>query len=293
MATYSAVVRKAFESQCTVMGSAEHCSADPERLATVGRGLGHQIRVKRNNSEYALYTVSEVRQESPDRLVRMAEAARERLSATDGFDATVDGLVPHPTFTEVQAERHSEFVERLDDDGTATGLVVIAPHGGAIESLTDRQAERVQCQLRARGVSSWRCMGWKRGGGALERWHITSTDIHEASFPLLQRIISRGFAHAVAFHGFDDPEPDILIGGAAGDPLKQEIKTEIETALDGSELRVRVAKPEEQFGGDDKRNIVNRLCGQNGVQIEQSLKARQDYWHLIADAVASVYESRI
>jgi phage replication-related protein YjqB (UPF0714/DUF867 family) len=276
MATYSAVVRKAFESQCTVMGSAEHCSADPERLATIGRGLGHQIRVKRNNSEYALYTVSEVRPESPDRLVRMSQAARERLGGPDIFDATVDGRVPHPTFTEVQAERHSEFVERLEDDGTSTGLVVLAPHGGAIESLTDRQAERVQCQLRARGVSSWRCMGWKRGGGALERWHITSTDIHEASFPLLQRIINRGFGHAVAFHGFDEPEPDILIGGgAAADSLKQEVKKKIEEALDGSDLRIRIAKPEEGFGGDDERNIVNRLCGQHGVQIEQSLTARQ------------------
>jgi phage replication-related protein YjqB (UPF0714/DUF867 family) len=293
MATYSAVIRKAFEEQCTVMGNAEHCSADPERLATISRGFGHQIRVKRNNSEYALYTVSEVRQESPDRLVRMAQAARDRLRAPDGFDATVDGRVPHPTLTEVQAERHSEFVERLEDDGTSTALIVIAPHGGAIEGLTDRQAERVQCQLRPRGVSSWRCMGWKRDGGAFERWHITSIDIHEASFPLLQQIINRGFAHAVAFHGFDDPEPDILIGGTADDPLKQEIKTEIEEALDGSELRVRIAKPEELFGGDDERNIVNRLCGQNGVQIEQSLKARQDYWHLIADAVASVYKSRV
>jgi phage replication-related protein YjqB (UPF0714/DUF867 family) len=291
MATYSAVVKKAFDSQCTVIGHAEHCSADPERLATIGHSLGHQIRVKRNNSEYALYTVSEVRGESPDHLVRMALAGRERLNATDGFEATIDGRVPHPTFTEVEAERHSEFVERLDDDGTSTGLVVLAPHGGSIESLTDRQAERVHCRLRAKGVSSWRCMGWKRDGGAYERWHITSTDIHQASFPLLKSIINRGFAHAVAFHGFD--EKHILIGGAADDSLKEEIKAAIEGALDGSEIRVRIAKPQDKFGGDDERNIVNRLSGQNGVQIEQSSKARLDYWHLIADAVASVYESRI
>jgi phage replication-related protein YjqB (UPF0714/DUF867 family) len=290
MATYSALVKN------TVIGKAEHCSADPERLATIGRALSHQIRVKRNNREYALYTVREVRQESPDRVVRMAPAARERLGTTDEFDATVDGQVPHPTLTEVQAERDSEFVERLDDDGASAGLVVLAPHGGAIEMLTDRQAERVQCQLRAKGVSLWRCMGWKRDGGAFVRWHITSIDIHEASFPLLRSIINRGFAHAVAFHGFGETDfkTDVLIGGGAeADSLKQEIKTEIKKALDGSEIRIRIATPQDRFGGDDKRNIVNRLCGQNGVQIEQSLKARVDYWHLIADAVASVYESRV
>ena len=28
----------------------------------------------------------------------------------------------------------------------------------------------------------------------------------EASFPLLNSVISRGFTYAVAFHGFDDPK---------------------------------------------------------------------------------------
>jgi hypothetical protein len=47
---------------------------------------------------------------------------------------------------------------------------------------------------------------------------FTSTDIHEASFPRLASVISRGFTHAVALHGFDDPEAPtdgIVIGGSA------------------------------------------------------------------------------
>ena len=70
-----------------------------------------------------------------------------------------------------------------------------------------------------------------------DRWHITSTDIHEASFPHLNSVISRGFTHAVAFHGFNDPEvrADILIGGAASASLKQEIKTAIKGAIAGSD----------------------------------------------------------
>ncbi len=55
MATYSASVRK--------QGPAdkEHCSADPERLATIGRARGQQVRIKRSVSEFALYTVSETK----------------------------------------------------------------------------------------------------------------------------------------------------------------------------------------------------------------------------------------
>jgi hypothetical protein len=33
---------------------------DPEKLATVGRERGHQVLVKRNDSEYGLYTVSQI-----------------------------------------------------------------------------------------------------------------------------------------------------------------------------------------------------------------------------------------
>jgi hypothetical protein len=70
---------------------------------------------------------------------------------------------------------------------------------------------------------------WPVAIRAFDRWHITSTDIHEASFPLLNSVISRGFTYAVAFHGFDDPEIpfDILIGGAAPYSLKQEIDTAV------------------------------------------------------------------
>ena len=66
----------------------EHCSADPEKLATVGRALGHQVRIKRNNQEYGLYTVSEVRQETPDKIVRMGQSGRERLGKSGEFEGT-------------------------------------------------------------------------------------------------------------------------------------------------------------------------------------------------------------
>ena len=294
MATYVAAVRKALaDSQQDLIDHKEHCSADAARLAVVGRALGHQVRIKRNNAQYGIYTVSEIRQESPDTVVRMGEAGRQRLNITGDFNATLDSQVPHPSFSDAEAEVNSEFVERLEDDGAHTGLIVIAPHGGDIERHTDEQAERVASRLRAKAVSSWRCKGWKRGGGAFDRWHITSTDIHEASFPSLNLVMFRGFTHAVAFHGADAPE--ILIGGAAPGALKEEIRTAINAAIAGSGIPVRIASPDEGFGGDSPRNIVNRLTanGVNGIQIEQSLAARSNHWQEIADAVAKVYNGKV
>jgi len=295
MATYEASVKKALTaSQQDLIDHKEHCSVDPVKLATVGRERGHQVRIKRNDSEYGLYTISQVRQERPDNIVRMGSAGRERLGTSDEFVGSLDSQVPHPTFDDAEAEASNEFVERLEDNGTHTGLVVIAPHGGDIEPHTDQQAERVASRLA--GVSLWRCKGFK-GEAAFARWHITSTDIHEASFPRLSSIISRGFTYAVAFHGFDDPEIpfDIRIGGAAPYSLKQEIATAMKGSITGSDITVHITSQDEKFGGDNLKNIVNRLTtnGANGIQIEQRARARSIRWQDIADAVADVYTPKL
>ena len=291
MAIREVSIATTLPSQEDLRARREHCSADPQTLAAIGRAGGQQVRVVRNDDDFALYTVSEVRQESPDDVVRMGLLGRRRLGTDDRFDGALDSQVVHPTISDADARACGEFVERLDDDGRQCALIAIAPHGGSIERYTDEQAEHVGSRL---AVSAWRCKGYKHDGGALERWHITSTDINEASFPLLNSVITRGFAHAVAFHGFDD-EPGILIGGMASDCLKRELRAAIEAALTGTGLAVRIAAPDERFGGDDPGNVVNRLSagGANGVQIEQSLKARADRWRAIADAVADVYAAKL
>lgn len=292
-ARFDGFVRRAFSSQTTLFDRDEHCSLDPEGLALLGLPPGSQIRVIRDPEQLALYTVSETRPESIDSIVRMALPARQRLGTMDEFEAIIDAQVPHPSFSDAQAQENSEFVERLDDNGCQRRLVVLAPHGGTIERHTDSQAERLAAVLGSNRVSSWRCKGFKTGGGAFERWHITSTDIHEASFPLLRTIAARGFSHAVAFHGFS--EADVLIGGAAPLMLKEEIGRAIEGVLTGSGIEVRIADPSENYDGDSERNIVNRLTadGANGIQIEQSIEARNGFWKLIADAVAAVYAERV
>ncbi len=298
MATFQAAVRKALSpEQQDLIDHPEHCSADPEALAGIGRAAGHQVRVTAYGQapgEFALYTVSEVRDEPIGDTVRMGRGGRERLGTTAEFTATVDSVVPRQGLTDEKAEQLGEFVERLDDDGTHQGLIAMAPHGGDIERHTDEQAERVALRLADQGVSVWRCKGFGlANGNALRRLHVTSTDIHEGSFPALRSIVGRGFRYAVAFHGFRDEE--ILVGGGASFRLKAEIACAIEDALPAAGIAVRVAGPDDILGGQSPRNIVNRLTasGRGGIHIEQSLRARTEHALTVADAVADVFAGRL
>jgi hypothetical protein len=170
---------------------------------------------------YALFTMSKVRTETPDVIVSMGAEGRQRLGTSAEFAGTLHPWVPHSSLTDAEAEAASEFVERLQDDGAHTGLIDIAPHSGAVEQCTDLQTERVAERLadKGKGVNAWRCKGWKQGGGAYRRWHITPVHIHEASFPQPNKVISRGFNHAVAFHGFSG-EGVLGGGGSAAAALK-------------------------------------------------------------------------
>ena len=286
----------------------EHCSAHHSRITTIGRNKGQQVRVGRyapdgvTLADFALYTVIDLHNEETDVVFlgfRDPESEnhdlRDRLglSGTDTFGGKIDSQVPHPTYTDAEAEAYSEFVERLIDNGRHRGLIAIAPHGGDIERHTDEQADRVGKQLVCNCVSVWLCKGFKKGGGAFDRWHITSTDISEESFPKLKTVIGRRFEYAVAFHGWS--ENSICIGGSAPSALKREIKTAVERAISGSGIVVATSdegKCPGAFNGDDPKNIVNRL-GAIGIQLEQSVDARARYGVQIADAVADVLGPRI
>jgi phage replication-related protein YjqB (UPF0714/DUF867 family) len=285
----------------------EHCSAHHSQITSIERNAGQQVRIERYAPDggtlldLALYTIIDVHDDEPGVVFvgyRDPESThhdlRDRLglSSTAPFTGKINAQVPDPSLTDDKAEKCSEFVERLTDNGRHRGLIVIAPHGGNIERHTDEQAERVGAQLAPKCVSIWLCKGFKQGGGAFDRWHITSTDISEESFPQLKTVIGRHFAYAVAFHGWD--HDSICIGGSAPPDLKQQIKTAIRNAIPDPKISVKTDAEDcpEDFNGNDPRNIVNRLAT-NGVQIEQSIDARKIYGVQIADAVAHVIGPRI
>ena len=286
MATATTSVKKAFDTQADLKDHREHCAPSARALASLDSGPRQQVRIHRNG-EFALYTVSELLHETTDSVVRMGLGGRQRLQSEDEFEGVLDTKVVDPDLCDEDARAAGELVERLDDDGSQTHLIVIAPHGGGIEAHTDEQAERVAKRLGPRLASVWRCKGWRPDGGAFVRWHITSTDLNPVCFPLLNSVMSRQFAHAVAFHGFND-EPGVLIGGTAPTDLKERLRRAIRQVLPAG-VDVRVALPDERYGGDDPNNIVNRLSPCGGIQIEQGTSPRDDHGCAIADAVADLF----
>lgn len=248
--------------------------------------LGDQVRIIRNIHEYALYTVFSRRVADNPSTVRMGDTARLRLGTTNTFNATIVKPVVAVGLSDAQAEAASEFVERLVDDGQNSELVVIAPHGGIIETNTDRQAEAVTDALEC---SSWVCKGWKAGGGGYERWHITSTQLSPRSFPGLGLIANRGFTYAVAFHGMS--ASGILVGGAAPLALKILVRNAILDELSDPDIDVDIAEFGDANSGTSPKNVVNWLTsnGMGGIQLEQSMKVRVDHWHEVANAVINLY----
>ncbi|KIG17646.1 hypothetical protein DB30_02921 [Enhygromyxa salina] len=271
-----------------ILNRQEHISIDD--ALTQYLSLGDQCRVERSNGNVALYTVGEVRNESSSKRIRMGMAARSRLGTTNTFSAKLYTAVVAEGLSDAQAQAQSEFVERRVDDGVHTGLVVIAPHGGFIEPRTDNQAEFMRSLLAGKGVSSWVCKGYKLGGGAYDQWHITSTDLSRSSFPGLDAIADRGFDYAVSFHGLS--QELVIVGGGGPQQLKAAVRDAIANVLAGTGIEVTIAQPGDQYAGDSPDNVVNWLTGwgTGGIQIEQSLRARQEHWQDIATAVAQVFD---
>jgi len=293
LGTYKASVRRALDpEQQDLLDHEEHCSSDPQRLAAAGADRGYQVRIEREGIGSGLYTVSQLCPESPDKIVRMGQDGRERLGTSAEFGGILDTRIARSELTDQEARDCGEFVERLQDNGSQGGLIVLAPHGGDIERRTDEQAEHVAARLGAGRASAWVCRGYRRGDLKAARWHITSDDIEPRSFPALGTVFGRGFADAVSFHGFthDGSENEIIVGGGADD-LKAHVAAVLVRALAGTPLTVRTALPGDPLGGSEARNIVNRITAgsRGGVQIEQGPLARDHYPLVIADAIARAY----
>jgi phage replication-related protein YjqB (UPF0714/DUF867 family) len=288
-------VLKAKSSQSYLIGYGERISMDPDLASAEGVVEGQQVRITRQSAttKYGIYTVYEFYEDGSDNDdVRMALAGRQRLDTSDSFAGYLDGqtsVVVHGE-TDAWLQSNNEFGEFLDETSSSqTDVLILAPHGGYIESYTDEEASRVQTNLdnESKDASAWYCIGYQSAIGAFDAWHITSTEISEESFPYLDDVSARTFDYAVSFHGYSGS--DVLVGGGASSALKTEIKEAIE-AIDGFSYDVSVVTSGE-YAGTDPDNIVNRYSDE-GVQIEQPYGARSGYWQDIADAVSDVLSSK-
>jgi phage replication-related protein YjqB (UPF0714/DUF867 family) len=298
------ILKLRLPEQNALKNTPERCSANPCMLETIGRSVGEQVRIKRNDDSrfFALYTIKQANPDAdlrdpkrPD-VVRAGQAGRERLGTTAAIEATVQAKVvddaPQPGEPD-----GTKFFEIANDDRKQSYFIAIAPHGGQIEEHTDKQAVEAVRQLCAAGflASVWLCKGYgDTAKGAFDRWHITSTDLQPTCFPLLQPFVLRRFCYCVAFHGFDRKkgEADVYIGGAAS----RRLKLAIERALNDLDLPIKVKISTRQdspkFQGFSAENITNRLATRGGIHLEQSSQARK-YDLEIARAVAHAFVSRL
>ncbi|MFB6172297.1 MAG: poly-gamma-glutamate hydrolase family protein [Haloarculaceae archaeon] len=245
----------------------EHCWLPARVREAADVGVGDQVRLWHGETP-ALYTVHD-----GDR-PRVSPGGRDRLGAdAPEVAARVDPQVVRPDLDYEAARETGEFVEGVRS-GDET-LVALAPHGGHVEPGTDAQARR----LADRGATAWYCAGWWPGGGAFDRWHVTSNDTSLVSFPGLAAVADRTFDRAVSFHGWT--HEGVGVGGGAARAVRERVRDAVADAVDAPAFLVTGS----EYRGDDPANVVNRLAAE-GVQLEQSLDVRQTAWEAVADAVA-------
>jgi hypothetical protein len=120
-------------------------------------------------------------------------------------------------------------------------------------------------------------------------WHITSTDIHEASFPL-QLGVSRRFVMPLPMDSTTTTFRDIR-GGLACQALKEKIKGHRRRRR--LDFAVHLTKPLTGSAATT-RNIVNWLTagGRHGIQSSEN-GTSEKYALTIAEGVAKVYDSEL
>lgn len=287
----------------TAAHASEHCAVDRESLRALGAAVGDQVLVRRSPKLFALYSVA-ARASAPAPAVNVGTAGLARLDRPTGepppsdFEATV-------ATDFVGGGAAARLVERVLGESAATGMAVLAPHGGRIEPGTGEQAAMAYELVAAQGrpVRAWIAEGFNPTTGAHRCWHITATEISERSFPGLGRLFEPGsprgpFAHAIAFHGQTD-SADVIVGGGLPrsrphTALKARLAARIREALeavadDPPAVVVRRSGP---LAGAEQSNVVNRLTAAgNGLQLEQppSVRSDRDQREAIAGAVAAFF----
>lgn len=255
---------------------AERCRLPASILEATGLEAGRQVRLY-YEGDPAVFTV----EVADGRFGAVDPGGRDRLGAEGGsFRVDVVPTVVDPALDEATAAEEGGFLERCvaTDSGS---VVALAPHGGYIEYGTDAQACRLGERLDA---AAWYCAGWWPGGGAFDRWHVTSTDLHPASFPALDALADRPFEYAVSFHGWT--ESHVAVGGGAPSALREAVRDAVRVVAD---VDVRLATDPAR-DGTSPENVVNWLADEGGVQLEQPHSVRDERAVAVADAVAGVLE---
>jgi len=279
-------ISKARKAQSALLANGYYCSLHRGVAADFGCEPGQQLRVHpvSEPDRAAAFTIHNIHTGPAD--VRIAKAGRERVGATEPFEAVVDTIVPRTDLTYSEAWERDDAWETVWDDDQ-NHLIVCAPHGADIESNTAQAAAIVRKRLGSTRASGWFFRAW--GEDAFDRWHITSTEMSPESYPALGRVADRGFSRAVSFHVHD--ESKIEVGGRASRAFRDRLAARIDDAIDGKR-EVITDYEKMKHRGDSKENLVNWLTNDNqsGVQIELTPVVARNYRKRIARSIAGFYD---
>ena len=175
-------------------------------------------------------------------------------------------------------------------------FALIVPHGGAIEVKTSDQVTPFVNTLQGATydipVNLWKAEGQWSDDQTSKRWHITTTNTSEQSFPALAWMLDQTwfdathpFRRTLAFHGMTADEADVIIGGGTDLNAKCHVAKKIKAETGMGPVAVRIYHDDQiidvlasdnhqvcrkGLDGDSDRNIINRLAADGGIQIEQS-----------------------
>lgn len=200
--------------------------------------------------------------------------------------ATVGTVAEYPSMTALRKVEQAGVAYDLTWAITDSPLIVIAPHGGAIESRTSEIASAIagtdhtQCQFK----------GKLPAGQNFPRLHVTSEhwDVEECLILIRQR------THALSIHGTAKKDKVVYIGGrdtATG--------AELATTLRDAGFAVVQPAPAD-IAGTSIDNFVNKDADGAGVQMELTTDLRLELFptkdgapsargQAFVDAVRSVY----
>jgi phage replication-related protein YjqB (UPF0714/DUF867 family) len=169
----------------------------------------------------------------------------------------------------VAAEAPSAFTVQyhVQEDGPADlpRILCIAPHGGRIEPHTDAIAKSCALALRC---SFYAFVGHRPSNN--RRLHITSTRFDE---PHLLALLA---AHdiAIAMHGTkDEPLRAVAFVGGRQRSAAEALVTHL---LPASGFTAVLCEPGARFGGAQGDNVTNRGRSGAGLQLEMSLRLRDE-----------------
>ena len=266
MATATTSVKKAFDTQDDLKSRREHCAVAARTLASLDGVRGQQVRVH-HDTDFALYTVSELLHETTASVVRMGLPGRRHRPAAGGeFDGTSTRRSPIPTC----ATRTPVPPASSSSGWTTTARRRTSSPSRPTAATSSRTPTSRPSGWPTASDRSWRAPGDARAGGRTAGPSSAGTSRPPTSTRPPFRCSPRwrrGASPAVAFHGFDD-EPGVLIGGTAPDAVKERVRDAI----------ARCSPPGSTSGSPDPTSATPATirttsstgsvpCG--GIQIEQ------------------------